>query len=255
MTGVKWIVLLFLILGGTLAQAKDIPNLALEVKTRLEVSPELAFVWLQSLGSTKEVCEIYDQAVRDLYWLEKGAKSLVLVGQSGINFCLSQAQKIEDTDEALAKDLKSQAKTIAYNVAANSWPGWGDDGVTISTQDIEAGLAAAKLNLSLAFVLSKPNDKISAAYWLLSAQQLASSAFQDAVASILQSDVYAKKSSDNIQLAFNEGYRGLILLASGDKAVGQSAFDSGIGRLTALATEDAKGYIGQLETAKRFFVK
>jgi hypothetical protein len=42
--------------------------------------------------------------------------------------------------------VRESAKTIAFNVGANTWPGWGDEGVEISCDQRKAGLAAAMLS-------------------------------------------------------------------------------------------------------------
>lgn len=237
-----------------MASAKDIPNLATEVSAKLN-NPEAAFAWIESLGAPSEVCDIYDQAVRDLYWLDKGAKNLVVVGYRGISFCLKQAASSISTDPALAEGFKGQAKTIAYNVAANSWPGWGDEGVVISRADMESGLEAAKLNLKLAVELKKGADKVAAAYWLLSALELALGQFPASISSIDQSNSYAAEVKDQTVLAFGEGFKGLILLAAGSKDQGVQLFEAGVGQLQEIGTDDANFYISQLQTAKKVFLK
>ena len=237
-----------------MAATKEIPNLAVQVQEKLKMSRDQATSWIESLGTPTEVCDIYNQAVRDLYWLEKGAKSLVIIGQSGISYCLAEADKNEPLNQERALALRAQAKTIAYNLAANTWPGWGDEGVTIATADIKAGLQAAHLNLKLAFDLKKPADKIASAYWLLSALQLATGQFSESLVAISESDVYAQKTSDKLALAYNEGFRGLILQVSGNHD-GQQVYDSGISSLKAFSNDEANGLITQLETAKKIFVK
>ncbi len=94
-----------------------------------------------------------------------------------------------------------------------------------------------------------------AAYWLLSALQLALSQFKDGISSINQSIDYAKKAQDRLQEVFSEGFKGIIVMASGNLNMGQSLFDEAIKNLKAIGSDDANGYIGQLETAKRIFVK
>ena len=247
--------ILIFLLGVSMASAKDIPNLAIEIKIRLEKNPETAFSWIEAQGSPTEVCDIYDKVVRDLYWLDKGAKNLVVVGNRGITFCLEQANQYVKTRPELENLFKSQAKTIAYNVAANSWPGWGDDGVSITTNETQIGLEAAKLNLSLAFELKKSDDKIAAAYWLLSAMQLALAKYMDGLNSIDLSNEYAVKAGDETVLAYNESFKGLILLALGRQNEGVLFFDTGISKLKSIGTDDANSYISQLEVARKIFVQ
>ena len=125
----------------------------------------------------------------------------------------------------------------------------------MAPNDIEAGRQAAQLKLKLAFELKKPDDKISAAYWLLSALQLALAQYKDSTSSIDQSIDHAKKAQDRLQEVFSEGFKGLILMASQNSSLGQPLFDRAIQTLKAIGSDDANGYVGQLETAKRIFVK
>lgn len=245
-------IFLFIFLGASLASAKDIPNLATEIKTRLESSPASAFAWMESLGTSSEVCDIYSQAVKDLYWLDKGAKSLVVVGGRGISFCLEQSAK---SSSELAMAFKAQAKTIAYNVAANSWPGWGDAGVVITPSETAKGLEAARLNLSLAIELNKPADKIAGAFWLLSAMHLALEQHAEALIAIDQSNAYATEAGDQTLIAYGKAFKGLILIASGSADEGSLLFNSGILTLKSIGTEDAHFYASQLEVALKIFVK
>lgn len=238
-----------------MAQAKDISNLAEEVKKRLDVDQNSAREWINSQGTSEEVCELYDKAVRDLYWLEKSASGLVIIGRAGVDFCLQEAEKYHSTNPNLAEKFKAQAKTIAYNVAANSWPGWGDEGVTIASKDIEAGLQAAQLNLKLAFDLKKPDDKVAAAYWLLSALQLALGQFESGASSIDRSIDFAKKARDRLQEVFSVGFKGLILMASGDSRLGKPLFEKAVKDLKTIGSDGSNGYAGQLETARLIFVR
>lgn len=224
-----------------MAQAKDIPNLAEEVVNHLKQSEAAATTWINSLGNPNEVCEIYNKAVRDLYWLEKSAHSLVIIGRLGIDFCLQH-------------NLKADAKTIAYNVAANAWPGWGDEGVVIDKNDTEAGYQASQLNLKLAIELNKPADKISAAHWLVSALELATGRYAEALTSINNSIKYAEEANDKTVMAYNMGFKALILLATAD-AGADKLFSTALNELNAIATDDAKGYVQQLETAKKIFIR
>lgn len=238
-----------------MALAKDIPNLAAEVKSRVELDPQVAFTWIESQGQPSEVCDIYDKAVRDLYWLDKGAKNLVIVGTRGLSFCLEQAQRHSHLSQEFVDGFKAQAKTIAYNVAANSWPGWGDDGIVISKAETEVGLEAAKLNLSLAVELKKPADKVAGAYWLLSALELALGKYSESLSSIDRSNIFAQESVDKTVLAYGTAFKGLIYLSAGNASLGQPLLESGISLLKEVGSDDSKYYLSQIEVSKKIFVK
>ena len=249
----KTIVLLSLLLGGPMADSKQIPNLAVEVKERLVNQPEDAFRWIESQGEALEACAVYDQAVRELYWLEKGAKSLIIVGQAGIEFCLSESGKLQAAEREKSTQLKAAAKTIAYNVAANSWPGWGDEGVAIDAEDIASGLKAAELNLQLAIELDKPKDKVAAAYWLLAAQQMASGLYDEALESLDRSDSFGEEGSEAV--LYNKGFRGVIHMLKGQTEEGARTFEDSLEALSKFDNDTAKWYVSHLKTVREIFLK
>ena len=71
-------------------------------------------------------------------------------------------------DPETAAGLKKIARMIAFNVGANSWPGWGDDGVEISPDQRQAGSEAATLSLRLVNELNLGPSQIGKAchVWL-----------------------------------------------------------------------------------------
>lgn len=247
------VIFLLVQLGGVVANAKDIPSFAAEVKTRLEKNNLDAIAWINSLGTPSEVCELYDRAVRELYWLDKGSKNLLIIGRAGFDYCLNVASK-SVTPDVIAR-FKSQAKTIAFDVAANSWPGWGDEGVVIQSNEVRDGYDFARINLDLAIELKKPNDKVAIAHWLVAAMQLALSQYTEARTSAVNAIEYAHLANDKIFESFMVGFKGLIELASGNKSEGAQNFEDGINKLKAINNENANGYIGQLEVANKIFVK
>src|SRR5207237_586079 len=58
-------------------------------------------------------------------------------GAAGVRFCLQQAAQAADA--AQAARLKKLAKVIAFNTATNCWPGWGDEGIHIRADHVQAG--------------------------------------------------------------------------------------------------------------------
>jgi hypothetical protein len=79
-------------------------------------------------------------------FIDRGApdvQHMIEVGRRGIKYALDHADCVESDDPATAAKLMEIAKTISFNVGANSWPGWGDDGVEISSEQRKAGIEAA----------------------------------------------------------------------------------------------------------------
>lgn len=209
-----------------------------------------AIDYINSVGNDTEVAKTYSMAVKKLYWADKGAKNLVLVGNAGINYLLTKASESKDTNKAT--ELKSWAKTIAYDLSANTWPGWGDEGVIISKAEMYAGLHAAKLNLTLATELNKPKDKVSIAHWLLGAHYLADKNYAESANSFSVAINISSELNDHTSMQLNSGYLAITKILSGDNE-GKTALTKAINELEAIGSKDSEFYIQQLNTALKIF--
>lgn len=197
-------------------------------------------VIVQADAEPRVNCDRFDETVRGLYWLEKGASGLVRVGQIGIRYCLDRG-------------LKAEAKTIAYNVAANTWPGWGDEGVVIAKEDQRAGLEAARLNLQLGEELGKPADKIAGSHWLIGVLAWANGDLIEAAQSLKEAEAFAERGGDPAQAPMVRGFAALVAIARGEDD-GESLLAAAKAALSALATDDAAAYLGQIETARAVLI-
>jgi hypothetical protein len=203
---------------------------------------------LQALGNGEEVSAAYDQLLRDAYWEHKDLRMVMLLGTAGIYFNIGQA-KIAADDAARMK-FKSAAKRLAYNVGSFSWPGWAEQGITISETDKVRGLEAARLNMRLALELQVPFDKIEAAAWLLGAQLLAAGQAEEALFQFR----YAVPEEEHKDYGLFQGY---VLLA--ERLLGvdgaREKYDGHVAKLRLSETEEGKFAEGQLETARKVFEK
>ncbi len=213
-----------------------------------------AFAKLESSGTPAEVAALYSKSVFVLYG-EKDVPLTVAFGRRGIAFAL-EAARADGLPEESATDLRATAKTIAYNVAANTWPGWDDEGIEISQTDLALGLDCARLNLRLAVELDKPADKVSAAHWLLGAQQMANGDTEAAIASFHTAARFSEKAEQPRETLLNESYAALAgMLVERTRATSLSQFDATVTAPRNEGSDDAKFYADQLETARKVFVK
>ena len=127
-----------------------------------------------------ETAETYHKLMKDLYWQEKNVPDMVVLARAGMDYGLSTADSCADSDPGMAYDLRSWAKSIAYDLASFTWRGWDEPGIELSAEDEALGLRAAELNLRLAVDLDKGALRISRAYWILGAQQMAAGRLADA---------------------------------------------------------------------------
>ena len=208
------------------------------------------------LGDTKAVARGYTEVTRDLYRARRDLRAFVIVSRQGIEYLLIKATEADKTDPALASELRGAAKTLAYNLAANTWPGWNEPGIRITPADLEAGMDAARLNLRLAIELKRGADPMFNAHWIIGAHELAQGRHTEAIASYEQ----ARK------IANEENLRGNAMLAGGsiaiakiagklDVAAGEREFSQVKMSLTSGNVPDGKFFADQLETAYQVFIK
>jgi len=213
-----------------------------------------AIEFLNSLGKPETVAERYSDLVRDLYWKERAVPELVTIARAGIQYCLTKAQEIEAEDAELAKELRSAAKTNAYNLASFTWPGWDHEGIVINQAELAAGLDAAKVNLRLARELEKGPLRVSMAYWVLGAQYMAAGKHSEALEAFVLSKEQAHASLDSLYELLASGYVGVAKIAGvTNRAEGERELEEAIESLKKFRTDDAQFCIDQLRTAVKVF--
>lgn len=228
-----------------------------KVKALLKSSDTFkAIEFINSQGKPGLVAKRYADLVNDLYWQEKALSDVVIIGRAGIQYCLTKAQDLAESDSAGAAQLKGTAKAIAYNLASYTWPGWDEKGIVISQADLIAGLDAAKLNLRLAIELNKGPKPLSMAYWALGAQYLTLGEYEEAVSAFDSSKEEAREGKDRASELLALGYIGVTRIAEGTKkSKGEKQLDEAVSGLEKLKTEDAKFFADQLRTVLKVFTK
>ncbi len=111
----------------------------------------------------------FDQGARDLDGYAHLAKLL-----------LHHAVNLAAQNAAQANEYKRAALPISYNLAANTWPGWGT--ATISQEHRKLGLEAAQLDVRLAAEVAPTMQRRFNSYWILGAHLLADRRYAEAVA-------------------------------------------------------------------------
>jgi hypothetical protein len=104
---------------------------------------------LEADADAAEVAQRYADLAQALYHQRKNVTQMLAVAKAGIAYCLNAAEQAATQDPAAAATLKTKAKVIAYNAAANSWPGWGDEGIVIAPSHIAVGSDLAMRSLEL----------------------------------------------------------------------------------------------------------
>jgi hypothetical protein len=188
------------------------------------------------------------QLAKVLFWQRRNLQSSAAVARAGIQFGLCFSG---DADQRVL--LRGKAKALAFNLAANTWPGWGDEGIVITSSDLAVGLDAARLNLRLAVELGKPALAQSLAHWALGAHRLARGEHDLATRDFELAERHARTAENADHTSLNAGYAALVGALLGDEE--RSAVFTGV--ITRLSepssSEDAKLFAKQLVKAREIF--
>ena len=215
-----------------------------------------AIAHVESLGEPLDVAKEYAQLVQGLYNQKKNVPLMLHIGRAGVQYCLSEARRLDDPKSETAQQLRGYAKMMAFNLSVNCWPAWEDEGIVLARAEIAAGQDLARLNLRLAKELQRPADKIASAWWLLGAHQLAASEPQPAIESFAQAAALSGEAEQPEGVWMAKGYAAIAkrtLDASRDE--GGKEFQAAIAELRKLDTDDSRFYAEQLEAVDKFFTK
>ena len=205
---------------------------------------------VESDDAVEQVSADYTQLIKILYGEHKDVTNMAAVGKAAVSYHLRQSEL--ERDVAAAVKLKTAAKRMAYNVAANCWPGWGDEGVVIEAAHIDVGLELAMLSLRLVEELGQGPRQLGTAHWLVGAFQLVAGRLDASLSSFGQArDAYASI-GETTSVLLVDGYRAIAHRQAPDRADhGALELDEAIDRLMTDGSKQARAFADQLRTAAR----
>ncbi len=212
--------------------------------------------FVNSLGDSSVVAQRYSDLLRDFYWQQRDVPRMVMFGRAGIQYCLRQAAACAKDEPDKAKKLLGAAKAIAYNLAANTWPGWKDEEITLTASDLAAGLDAARLNLRLANELGREGEVLGNAHWVLGAHYLAAEEGPQALEAFAAAADKFRQAKKPAHATMAVGYQGIAnMTRPPTRDEGQKQFDESLAALKEMDTDEAKFFAEQLETAAKVLLK
>lgn len=218
--------------------------------------PDAAIEFIEGQDDFKATVNTYNGIIGDLYWKQKELKAVVPIANAGVSYCLEKSRDFTEENPELATNLKAVAKAISFNLASFTWPGWDEKGITITPADLDAGLAAAELNLKLVEELGADPAQMSNSYWSLGAHYLARNTpadYQNAKEAFAKAKEHGIKAGKKDSELMNEGYIAMAKLLVGEDA--RDRFDAARTALAELGTDDAKFYAEQLESVLGVFTR
>lgn len=245
-----------LLLSFVLAQDKSALVLAAVKKHLAQDDSYAAVEYVQRQGAPGRVAELYSGLTRYFLQKEKDLESFVRLSQAGIHFELTMAQRASDPREVDA--LRSAAKTLAYDLAAETWPGWGEGALTPTPAQQRIGHDAAKLNLRLAGELKKGAMRVSLGHWMLGAHELAAGDYGRAKASFLAAAGRAEEARKPGIALSARGFLAVTRIVAGEEETGRKELaevKAELGRRAEAGDENAAFYASQFEPALKAFAK
>jgi len=216
----------------------------------------LAIEYLNGMENPLVTAEKYNGLVKDFYWKDKSILKVVFFSRAGIQFCLSKAAVFEKTDKEKRDSFLNHAKSMAYNLASFTWPGWAEKGIKISPSNYKVGLDAAKLNLRLTKKLKMPRKNLSYAYWVLGAQNLANGNPNVGVENFIKAKEAAVQGEMPFFATYVEGCIGIgKIIDDKDSSEGKDKLENAISSLEAYAKSEALFFSKQLKTAEKVFLE
>ena len=152
-----------------------------------------------------------------------------------------------------ALEYKSAAIPMTYNLAANTWGGWGEGQVgAIGEAHQRLGMEAALKNVELAAEVGLGPERRRNGYWMLGAHQLAASDYDGAKESFATSAALGKESDNAASTAMAQGWVHVAHILSGiDETAELDAVKSHLRTLG----EDGAYYADQYAVALDVFSK
>jgi hypothetical protein len=179
---------------------------------------------------------------------DKNVSAMIAVGEAGMRFCLDAARRA--TDPAVALALKTRARGLAYNIAANCWPGWGDDGIVIEAAHLRSGLALARLSRDLVQELGLGERATGTAHWLIGALHLAAGRSGDALSDFQRAEEAYRADDDRSYRLMALGYAALARKAApSSHAAGVQDLAEALRQLREHGSTAAIFFADQIDTA------
>jgi hypothetical protein len=208
-----------------------------------------AISYLEAGKDAVTVSANYIRFAQSLYNERKDVSRMLDAARRGIAYSLDAAAR--DAREATAATLKENAKTVAFNAAANCWPGWGDDVIIEPTHLIEAVDLAVQC-LRLVEELELGNIRLGTAYRLIGAVALARGHAADAAEAFEHAQSAFHAESAHASELMVQGYRALSRMRQPRfQDLGAVEFCEVRRRLKEDGSKEAQFYLQQLTTADR----
>ncbi|REJ94203.1 MAG: hypothetical protein DWQ34_08970 [Planctomycetota bacterium] len=206
-----------------------------------------ALQYIERQGAPQEVMSLYFKTAQWLHYTNKDVAGMIAISRAGIHYGLAQAERLQESDPETAEKLRGTAKAMSFNLGANTWPGWDDEGIVVTDSDAHIGLDAAKLNLRLAIELKRDPLPLCNAHWLLGVHLMVAGE-EDAAAQELQNAIEQARAAEREDFEMMCcGYVAIARFhADTNNAEHGAELDRCVAELKRIDTEDSRFFADQL---------
>ena len=215
----------------------------------------VAIEHIEAGDDVKAVGRRYFYLVMDLY-SQKEVAHMITVGRMGIHYLLTQSRAHAGKDEKATASFNKLPQMTSFNLAANLWPGWGDEGIAITKEQQAFGFDMALLDLRLAEQMNLPCGKLSTATWAIGIHHVAAGRYAEGKATLTKAREHAQASGSEETTLMVEGYIAIAEILEGKNlGIGRKRLAATKQALEKLGTEDAKFYARQHEDVLKVLSK
>lgn len=135
-----------------------------------------------------------------------------------------QALELAKQHPDKALEYTAAAVPMTYNLAANTWVGWGPERIgAIDENHQRLGMAAARKNVELAAQVGLGAERRRNGYWILGAHQLAAGDYDAAAESFATSAALGEESGDAASAAMAKGWVHVARILAGEDETAELA--------------------------------
>ncbi|MCW8129720.1 MAG: hypothetical protein KIS92_05140 [Planctomycetota bacterium] len=206
-----------------------------------------SFAAIETIERSMDPRKISEYYVRlsTLLYGKKDLAGMIAIGRAGIQFCLGVARVAPPEAQT---GLRTAAQMMCYNLAANLWPGWGDEGVAISPEQQAQGRDLAKADLRLALEMKRPPKRLSNAYWIAGAHAMAAKDFAAAAEHFKLAEALGREAGEPEHLLMIQGYAAMNEALAG-KDSEAAAMQTIVKKLNVSTGKDGRFFAEQIGKA------
>ena len=205
--------------------------------------------FLDSQTEPETLIRLCSNLLIHFYWDRKDLTAALKYGELGIK-CYSMLCNDETTCQEASSEIDHTAKSIHYNIASFTWPGWCELGISIEDKELSLGFYSARMNLELAQNLRRGLVPEGRAFWLLACHLVARSDYSEASAHFRSSADLFQKADKTDEELMAIGFLQMTQILAGDTNA-EVNLKSTLNKLSEL--DGGREFIGQIETALNCF--